>query len=406
MPRLFVKKLLQPFILLFFPLLVSGASLDSLIDNALKSHTSLEVIKHKLSAVSDEYELTKNFSNPELSLSMSDIQFNDPFDRSLEPMQFSAINLKQKIPYFGKRDALSNKVDAKKEKILYSLKDAKVKLIQAIKIKAYTLWQVEEQLRITNEYIRLTNQNIELFTAYNNTDSQSHMSIMSAELSLSQLQIKKSNLNSLKEAVLKQLSYLTAQDVTSIELSPQIEQPKNIQTYLESVEANTLYKQKQAYKKELEADVKIKKLQSYVDPVVQVGYFHRQSFEDYLNIGVGFSLPIYGSEDSKQERSRKMMLAQNSEVSDYKNLVISKIYKLYAQLQDSYRVYNIIQKESLPQIEHMFDLSSSAIKNGAELYLYIDMLERKLKLDEQSIKAVASYHKTLASLDALIGEIQ
>ena len=406
MPRLFVKKLLQPFILLFFPLLVSGASLDSLIDNALKSHTSLEVIKHKLSAVSDEYELTKNFSNPELSLSMSDIQFNDPFDRSLEPMQFSAINLKQKIPYFGKRDALSNKVDAKKEKILYGLKDAKVKLIQAIKIKAYTLWQVEEQLRITNEYIRLTNQNIELFTAYNNTDSQSHMSIMSAELSLSQLQIKKSNLNSLKEAVLKQLSYLTAQDVTSIELSPQIEQPKNIQTYLESVEANTLYKQKQAYKKELEADVKIKKLQSYVDPVVQVGYFHRQSFEDYLNIGVGFSLPIYGSEDSKQERSRKMMLAQNSEVSDYKNLVISKIYKLYAQLQDSYRVYNIIQKESLPQIEHMFDLSSSAIKNGAELYLYIDMLERKLKLDEQSIKAVASYHKTLASLDALIGEIQ
>lgn len=406
MPRLFVKKLLQPFILLFFPLLVSGASLDSLIDNALKSHTSLEVIKHKLSAVSDEYELTKNFSNPELSLSMSDIQFNDPFDRSLEPMQFSAINLKQKIPYFGKRDALSNKVDAKKEKILYSLKDAKVKLIQAIKIKAYTLWQVEEQLRITNEYIRLTHQNIELFTAYNNTDSQSHMSIMSAELSLSQLQIKKSNLNSLKEALLKQLSYLTAQDVTNIELSPQIEQPKNIQTYLESVEANTLYKQKQAYKKELEADVKIKKLQSYVDPVVQVGYFHRQSFEDYLNIGVGFSLPIYGSEDSKQERSRKMMLAQNSEVSDYKNLVISQIYKLYAQLQDSYRVYNIIQKESLPQIEHMFDLSSSAIKNGAELYLYIDMLERKLKLDEQSIKAVASYHKTLASLDALIGEIQ
>ena len=406
MPRLFVKKLLQPFILLFFPLLVSGASLDSLIDNALKSHTSLEVIKHKLSAVSDEYELTKNFSNPELSLSMSDIQFNDPFDRSLEPMQFSAINLKQKIPYFGKRDALSNKVDAKKEKILYSLKDAKVKLIQAIKIKAYTLWQVEEQLRITNEYIRLTHQNIELFTAYNNTDSQSHMSIMSAELSLSQLQIKKSNLNSLKEALLKQLSYLTAQDVTNIELSPQIEQPKNIQTYLQSVEANTLYKQKQAYKKELEADVKIKKLQSYVDPVVQVGYFHRQSFEDYLNIGIGFSLPIYGSEDSKQERSRKMMLAQNSEVSDYKNFVISQIYKLYAQLQDSYRVYNIIQKESLPQIEHMFDLSSSAIKNGAELYLYIDMLERKLKLDEQSIKAVASYHKTLASLDALIGEIQ
>ncbi len=404
MPRLFVKRIIKLQILLFLPLALSGASLDSLVQNAKKSHRSLKVIEQKLSAISDEYELSKNFSNPELSISVSDIQFGDPIDRSLEPMQSSSINFKQKIPYFGKRDALSKKVDAKKESILFSLEDAKVKLAKAIKIKAYEIWQAEEQLRITDEYIALTNQNIELFTAYNNTDASSHMSIMGAELSLSQLQIKKSDLQGLKKGLYKQISYLSAMDVTSIELDSQMTQPKDVKTYMSAYEQNSYYKLKLAKVKEAHADVTIQKLQSYSDPVVQVGYYYRESFEDYVNIGVGFSLPIYGSEDSKQEITRKMELSQRSQANDYKNLLISQIYTLYAKLQNSYEVYTIIHQESLPQIQHMFDLSNSAIKNGAELFLYIDMLERKLSLDEQSIKAQASYHKTLASLDALIGD--
>ncbi len=405
MPRLFAKRILKLQILLFLPLALSGASLDSLIQNAKESHTSLQVIKQKLSAISDEYELSKNFSNPELSISISDIQLGDPIDRSLEPMQFSSVNFKQKIPYFGKRDALSKKVDAKKESIVFNLEDAKIKLSKAITIKAYEIWQIEEQLRITDEYIELTKQNIELFTAYNNSDANSHMSIMGAELSLSQLQIKKSDLKGLKNGLYKQISYLSAMDATSIELDSQMAKPKDIKTYINSYEQNSLYKLKLAKVKEAHAEVTIQKLQSYSDPVVQVGYYYRESFEDYLNIGVGFSLPIYGSENSKQEISRKMELSQKSQANDYKNLLTSQIYTLYAKLQNSYEVYNIIHQESLPQIQHMFDLSSSAIKNGAELFLYIDMLERKLSLDEQSIKAQASYHKTLASLDALIGDI-
>ncbi len=406
MPHFCIKKLLKPSFLLFFPLLLSGASLDFLINNAINKHTSLQVITHKLDALSDEEALTKNFANPEISLSVSDIQLNDPTNRTLEPMQFSAINFKQKIPYFGKRDALKEKVLAKKRKLFLTLEDAKTSLRETITNKAYSIWQTQEQLRITDEYIKLTRQNIELFTSYNNTDSTSHMGIMNAELSLSQLQIKKSNLKNLLEGLYKQLNYLCETKVDTIELPTQIQKPKNTQHYLKEYQHNTQYKVKLAKLKELQADTKIKELASYIDPVVQVGYYHRQNFEDYINVGVGISLPIYGSEESKKEQSRKMALAQRSDIEDYKNRLTSKIYTLHAQLEDAYRVYTIIQKESLPQIEHMFELSSSAIVSGAELYLYVDMLERKLRLDEQSINAVASYYKTLASLDALTGDTQ
>ncbi len=392
------------YILLLLPLVVNAASLESLIENAKKSHMSVKAIEHKLNAVDEEYLITRNFSNPELSLTMSDIQLNDYSNRSIEPMQFTAVNLKQKIPYFGKRDANSKKVKAKKNKLNMTLEDAKVKLVKEIKHTAYSIWQTEQQLRITDEYISLTKQNIELYTAYTVNDTSAHMGIMSAELSLSQLKIKKSNLESVLESLYKKISYLSAIDVTTISMDMMVKAPKEIDYYLNAVSSNKTYKSKEASVNIANADIKIKELASSVDTTVQIGYYHRENFEDYINIGVGFSLPLYGSERLKEEASRKIALAAKSEALNYKDLLTSKIFDMYAKLKDSYRVYNIINKESLPQIEHMVDLSSTSVRNGAELFVYIQILEKKLALDEQSVNSIASYYKAEASLEELIGE--
>lgn len=58
----------------------------------------------------------------------------------------------------------------------------------------------------------------------------------------------------------------------------------------------------------------------------------------------------------------------------------------------------------MPQIEHLFELVDSSIKSGDTLFEYIDMLNKKLKLEEQLIQVTAEYNKTKASLDALTGE--
>ncbi|WP_324171635.1 TolC family protein [Sulfurimonas sp.] len=397
---------MRAYILLLFPLLLSAASLSSLIANATNTHTSLEAMQSRLSAVDNELEITRNFADPELSLSISDIQFNDPTNRSLERMQYSAINFKQKIPYFGKRDASSKKAQAKKERLTFSLEEAKVTLIKSIKLAAYDIWQVKEQLKITNDYIKLTRQNIELYTSYSTSDTKAHMGIMSAELSLSQLKIKKSKLQSLEVGLYKNISYLSAMNVQSVEMPMKVNAPKKLTHYLDASNENNAYKVKEAKVKEADADIKIKELSGNVDPFVQVGYYHREAFEDYININVGFSLPIYGTQNSKEEESRKISLASSSEAVDFKNSLNSQIGKYYAKLQDSFRVYNIIEKESLPQIQHMFDLTNTAIKSGSDLFIYIDLLAKKLQLDEQSIQAVTAFHKATASLDALVGEMK
>ncbi len=397
---------MRAYILLLLPLLLSAASLSSLIESAKSTHSSLDAISQRLSAVDNEIDTTRNFADPQLTLSISDIGFNDPTNRTLEPMQYTSLNFKQKIPYFGKRDASSKKAQAKKQKINFTLEEAKVKLTESIKLTAYSIWQIEEQLKITDEYIELTKQNIELYTAYSVSDTKAHMGIMSAELSLSQLKIKESKLQSFLTGLYKRVSYLSAMDVSSIELFMGISQPKELTYYLDASKQNSTYKVKESIVKEAEADLKVKELAANVDPFVQVGYYYRADFEDYMNINIGFSLPIYGTQSSKEEASRKLSLATKSEVVDFKNSLDSKIGEYYAKLQDSFRVYNIIEEESLPQIEHMSDLTNTSIKSGSELFIYIDLLGKRLLLDEQSIQAVAAYYKATASLDALIGKKQ
>lgn len=389
--------------LILLPLLLSATSLSTLIESAKAKHISLEAIQKRLSAIDNEYEVSRNFADPELSLSLSDIQLDDTTNRSIEPMQYSAINVKQKIPYFGKRDAASKKVDAKKAKVGFTLTQAKVKLVESIKVTAYEIWQVEQQLKITDEYIKLTRQNIELYTAYSTSDTKAHMGIMSAELSLSQLKIKRSKLQSILTGLYRKISYLSAIKVDSIEVEMQVIEPRELAFYIDVSRDSSAYKIKEAMLKEAQADVKVKELAGNIDPFVQVGYFYRESFEDYININVGFALPIYGTQDSKEEASRKLSLAAKSEVVDFENSLHTKVTTQYARLQDSYRIYNIIEKESLPQIEHMFDLTNTSIKSGSDLFIYIELLAKKLRLEEQSIQAVASYYKITASLDALTG---
>jgi outer membrane protein TolC len=377
-----------------------------MIESAKATHTSLQAIEMRLSAVDNEIEVTKNFTDPELSLSISDIQFNDLTDRNIEPMQYTSLNIKQRVPYFGKRDAASKKAEAKKNRLGFTLEEVKVKLVEALKLTAYSIWQVEEQLKITDEYIKLTKQNIELYTAYTASDTKSHMGIMAAELSLSQLKIKQNRLESLLLGLYKKVSYLSAMDVNSLELPMEIIEPKELTYYLDATQQSSTYKVKEAKIKEANADIKVKELASNIDPFIGVGYYYRESYEDYININVGFSLPIYGTQNSNEEASRKLSLATKSEAADFENLLHSQIAGYYASLQNSYRIYKIIENESLPQIEHMFDLTNTSIKSGAELFIYIDLLAKKLLLDEQSIKALSSYYKTTASLDALIGKLQ
>ncbi len=383
-----------------------GATTEALVKRALAAHPSLQAIEKRLSAFDDYESASRNFYDPQLSLTLNDIQFDDPFDRSLEPMQYSAVNLTQKFPWFGKRDARTRDVGAKKRVVFASLEAARVKLAEAVRKTAYTIDELTQRLQVLDDYRKLTRQNIELNTAYTSTQNSRHMGIMSAELTLSQIKIRTEKLRAALAAQRAKLAYLVQAPADSVNVGVPVGPLPDKAALLARLDTNPDVRVASARTEAAEARSALKAAESDADPYVKMGYFYREAHPDYASITVGASLPIYGTQHDAEEAARKEALAARSERADTRARVRSDFERAWAELTEAYRVHRIIVEESLPQVAHMFDLSNAKIRSGGELFAYIDLLEQKLRLDEQRITAEAAYRRALATLNALTGETE
>lgn len=385
--------------------LLQAQSIQQLIDQSIKKHSSLQTIQHRLSAMDERIEESQNFSNPDLSFTINDIQFENPSDRGLEPMQFNAIHFKQKFPWFGKLDARKTFTKAQKNLMLDSYEAAKITLAKEIRMASYTIKELEERIRIVNRYKAVAKQNIDLYTSYASTENKSHTSSMAASLMLAKIKIKYENYKMILKNQQAKLKYLVQRDASTVSDPLEIKRPKSLESYLSNAQNNLNYHMKLSEQKIADANKVIQELSITPDPYLNVGYFNREEYPDYASVTVGISLPLYGSEKRKAEAARKESLAAASASLDYKSSLESEIAVMYAKLTEAYQIYNIIQNESLPQLEHMIELSQSGIQSGGDLFAYTNLLEQKLDLEEQRVSIKAEYLRTQAKLKFLIGEI-
>jgi len=384
--------------------MLQAESINQLIDYSLKKHPSLQAIQHRLSAMDERIAKSRNWANPELALNVNDIRFDDPSNRGLEPMQYQAINYKQRFPWFGKIDARESFTRAQKSVISDSYDISKVKLAEEIRSTSYTILEIKERIRIVDQYEKLTKQNITLYDAYTSTDSMSHSNSMAAELMLSRLHIRSERYKAVLQSQKAKLAYLVQKKNVSVSDKFRIIKPKSLGYYLSNMERNPAYKRTLSQNRVAKANRDMKALEVNPDPFLQVGYFNRQEYEDYASVSVGFALPIFGSERLETEAARKDVLAAQSASLDYRYALESEIRVSYAKMKEAYRIYGIIQNDSLPKLQHMFELNEASIESGEDLFTYTNLLEQKLDLDEERTVAKAQYLRSVAKLKSLIGE--
>jgi len=383
--------------------LLHAQSIDQLVKTSLKKHPSLKTIQHRLSAMDERIAKSQKWANPDLSLTISDIQFRKPLRRSEERMQYHAINFKQKFPWFGKLDA--RKIYAKEQKyvVLHSYEAARTALALQVRTTAYSIKELEARIGVLHRYRQLAKQNIKLYTDMISTDNMSHADSISAELSLSRIEIRQERYRSLLQAQKEKLAYLVQRKITKISDTLNIKRPVSLNYYLKRLSRNPAYHMKLAQNRVADANKALVDMEVHPDPYVKVGYFNRPDFPDYATVTIGMSLPLYGTEKLNSEIARKEALSSVSASLDYKAFLKSEIRSNYAKLKEAYRIYNIIQRKSLPQLGHMLELSASSIEEGADLFTYTNILEQKLALEEESISMKAEYLRTKARLKALIG---
>ncbi|MDH4944298.1 TolC family protein [Sulfurimonas sp. C5] len=376
-----------------------GATLDEIIQDAIIKNNSLASINEKIQGSAFAIEASDNLKNPKLTITSNSLDSN-------EKMSQSIVTLQQEIPYYGKLDAEEAVATSNEDLLKEQLKLLKVQLVKKIKQQAYTLWQLQALLGVTDEYIQLTQQNIELYESYASINSSQHMGIMKAELSLSDLRIERSKLTAQIQSTYEELSYLASTHIDKLDIDLSIDTKPSLSELKNELSQNPelgIEDKKVALQS---AKLEAISLDNYPNISLLVGYAHREKFDNYFNFGVGITLPIYSTEDDKEQIQQAELLSSKSKRQDTVLLIDAKLGIYYAQMLSAYEIYHIVHDDALPKVEHMFELSSASVSTGADLFKYIDVLFTKLSLEKKSILAVASYHKNKANIEALTGALQ
>ena len=321
-------------------------------------------------------------------------------------MSKKTITFGQSIPFYGKRDS-KEQISLRNDELLnVKLTQAKVNLVYEIKNQAYRVWELQELLKIISQYETLTKQNIGLSESYTSTSDNQHMGIMSAQLSLTDLRIQKSTLKAKRFMALSRLSYLASYELKELSIELSVDELKTIETLRESLRNNPRIVLKEKEIKKSMAMLNAAELDNYPDINFVGAYSFRENFDNYFSFGVGVMLPIYASEDYKEEKQRKLLLSSKSLKEDTKIAVDSQFLNAYAQMKSAHEIYHIVHDEALPQIQHMFELTNASISTGGDMFKYIDILKQKLKLEKQSINAVTLFNTSYAKISALRGELK
>jgi len=384
---------------LLFTSTLSAITLEELIESSLASSPSLEVIQARLEANRQNTAIATKFSNPELSITSNTLD-------SGEKMSQTVVSVKQKIEFYNKHDTKEAISRAEGAVLTQKLRVAQVAFVAEIKKEAYSLWELRELKTILDDYIKLTQKNIELYESYTSVDANQHMGIMKAKLSLADLKIQKSSLDAKIYTSYARLSYLSAIDVTELDLELKMQERPDLGTIQRALTQNPTLKLREQEIQKQQAKVELAELNNYPDINLLAGYAYRENFDNYMNFGLSLSLPIYAREDAKEQEARALELSSQSQKKDTLIALNATLKAYYAQMLSSYNIYHIIEDEALPQIAHMFELSSSSIATGEDLFKYIDVLFKKLALQQKSIHALSNYKKAEAKISELSGEIK
>jgi outer membrane protein TolC len=379
-------------------------SVDDLIDKAFKNNPSIKQIKQKIKETNSQIKLSSLWQNPKLSIKVSDIQFDDPINRTIEPMQFSSITYTQTIPYYGKTKQKEKIQKKKKILIKSSLENLKVQMAKEIKILSVNIWYIEHLIKIIKDTINIAKQDISLHESYSSLQSKHHIGIMSAQMELSNLKLQKSDLIKNKEQLYSKLSYWYSEEITQLNFNYKIDFIPLLSSYI--AKENKIIKQACERLEIDKAKIKLAQLNKNPDPSVSLGYFYRGGYNDYVSISYSTSLPIYKKEHLLKKIEKRNYISDKFDLLNKKNKIKAEIKEAYFKLKNAYEKNHIIKQENLAQIDHMFDINDADFQNSNSLFNRFILLKQKLKFESLQLQTVKEFYTQKAILSALTGKIK
>lgn len=376
-----------------FGLFLQAQTLQELINTSFEKNYEL----NRLQTLTKSYKLNEKIStkltNPTLGLGMNDILFNSGFERAKEPMQTEFVTISQKLPISGRLGTSEKIAKNDTNSNLYNISNIKNDIASKVYELGYKIVINNQEI----EYLQKYYENLEKLKEYSTLYYEQGLGESD---DLIELDIKKENLNinisSLKienEILNQKLERIVNEKVDNIQTS------LDFMEYKDSIDINN-HPKILLIKEELEKqnnNIELEKDKRFDDVTLNMGYYHRSDYDDYLGFSVGIPLPIYGSENLKIQKASTIKSSLNLKLQDIQDEFDSQVKILELELKRAKQNYNVIESKILRAKESLNNLYVStnevSNKNRQIIINENNILDIKLKALDWKRKYFTSYAK-------------
>ncbi|WP_373070722.1 TolC family protein [Sulfurimonas sp.] len=322
---------------IFLAVNIFGDSLDELLIQLEKNSSLIQAQKSIVSAKQKDISIQTNYKNPKLSFGVNDIMLSkDKYNKfDLEPMQTQYIAISQEIED-------GDKIDSKKSIALYALQKENFVLEDLYYDLLKQLRQINIQIIKSKEILSLLDKkilNLNTLKKYfiNTTSSMTNISLLSkADEKIYKAKEQKYNLLTKIDNLQNRFSYILGEqyNIFNDDLNNLNDQ--------EEFELTPKYKAYEMDKNIAKEQVTYAKLEESPNFTFNFSYNRRESFDNYVNVGIAIPLPIYGTEEEKVIKTNELFRKSTFAEDDF----LRKVKMKY----ENYKSKTLFLKNSLNDI--------------------------------------------------------
>jgi outer membrane protein TolC len=410
---------------------VFNQQLDVIIKETLSQNHSLKAAAAKIDQTDASARSKSAYSPPRIEIGAMDASlksFPNPFADQMN-MDYS---LEQMIMFPGKLSKMKKAELKRKEMVQYDKKKIESELILKVKSAFYGIYLIDRQLAINNTSQTLVSSIIDIARTRYEVGTGKQVDILSAQTELSIIRKSVAVLEQQRMSMSSMINALRNRPVdTPIETIPEIVPHQFNVTYdelqkkalenksdLKSMVANVEMKQieKAASRMEWFPDFIIKGTYSDVRPVsasndpmnAEFGITTSATNPDRWSIMVGLTIPevpwYWKKISAGQQQTKSAVIAAEEELAEVKNMIMSDVYSVSAEIQSNQRQMYVIMSMQLPQAQMALESAFASYQTGSEEFTMLFGAHRTLLMTRGDYHmAVVNFLTSIAKVEQIIG---
>ena len=336
---------------------INAINLNGMMKIVKKNSRDISVVERRIKTANENMKLVTKWDNPILGLGINDIHLNDIRSRDLEAMQSQYISISQTIPTNSKLEIKENIERKNSEVYRLLLKDKIVKIESILKEYLSKRVIVFKKLKLINSYLANISKLNNLYEELSKIDAKNHRNYIDSNILYSNLLIQKENLNSQLKIIKLQIEKLLYKKIGKISFG--LKPPLRVRNININNHPFILSKQESINREDY--NIKLQYANKIPDMKLNGGYFNRVDREDYISMSLSMPLTVNGREKISIQKAKILKMQRYDELEISKNRFNSEIKILREIMKSSYKNYNMINSQILPQKEHIKDMLDSEI---------------------------------------------